>query len=58
MLASGRSRGFGAGRPGALRGGSERGLQFGFGCQVILRLLSLRDSSLSLFPARPSLLAW
>ena len=29
--------------------GSRRGLQFGFGCQVILRLLSLRDSSLSLF---------
>ena len=47
MLASSRSRGFGAGWPGALRGGSERGLQFGFGCQVILRLLSLRDSSLS-----------
>ena len=29
--------------------GSRHGLQFGFGCQVILRLLSLRDSSLSLF---------
>ena len=29
--------------------GSERGLQLGFECQFIPRLLSLRDSSLSLF---------
>ena len=29
--------------------GSERGLQLSFGCQVIPRLLSLRDGSLSLF---------
>ena len=38
--------------------GSEHCLQPDFGCQVIPRLLSLRDSLLSLFPACPSLLAW
>ena len=58
MLASGRSLGFNAGWPGGFTQGSERGLQLGFGCQVISRLLSLPDSPLSLFPARPSLLAW
>ena len=30
--------------------GSKRGLQLGFGCQVISHLFSLPDSSLSLFP--------
>ena len=32
-----------------LYAGSEPGLQLGFGCQVIPRLLSIADSSLSLF---------
>ena len=49
MLASGRSLGFNAGWPGGFTQGSERGLQLGFGCQVISRLLSLPDSPLSLF---------
>ena len=44
MLASGRPLGFGAGWPGGFTQGSKRGLQLGFGCQVISRLLSLRDS--------------
>ena len=46
MLASGRSLGFNAGWPGGFTQGSERGLQLSFGCQVISRLLSLRDSLL------------
>ena len=46
MLASGHSLGFNAGWPGGFTQGSERGLQLSFGCQVISRLLSLRDSLL------------